>query len=199
MYSTLFISVTQSLAIAFRHTLKSGIETSQSQSYATTDGLSAALAWCQAPIWGLRPDFYYCQTVACLLMWGAFSDERTGLSFTIAAGPRQRCHSWVQVPRDSWPYFTVSDSRLPQPGGPGSRIYIPQEEGDPVIPPGTGLSKLKQPYTSHLLMYYTRIYKAPSLTAYEISLPWFFGFVFCSVLILWHGNKLNCRCLEMYQ
>jgi hypothetical protein len=30
------------------------------------------------------------QTVAGLLMWEAFSDEGTGLSFTIAAGPRQR-------------------------------------------------------------------------------------------------------------
>jgi hypothetical protein len=29
--------------------------------------------------------------------------------------------------------------RLPQPGGPGPRIYIPQEQGGPVIPPGTGL------------------------------------------------------------
>jgi hypothetical protein len=28
--------------------------------------------------------------------------------------------------------------RLPQPGGPGHRIYIPQEQGGPVIPPGTG-------------------------------------------------------------
>jgi hypothetical protein len=36
-----------------------------------------------------------------------------GLSFTTAAGPRQRNHSRVQVPWDSWPYFTVSDSRLP--------------------------------------------------------------------------------------
>jgi hypothetical protein len=28
--------------------------------------------------------------------------------------------------------------RLPQPGGPGLRIYIPQEQGGPGIPPGTG-------------------------------------------------------------
>jgi hypothetical protein len=28
--------------------------------------------------------------------------------------------------------------RLPQPGGPGPRIYIPQEQGGPVIPPSTG-------------------------------------------------------------
>jgi hypothetical protein len=70
-------------------------------------------------------------------MLGALSDERMGLSFTNAADPRQRSHSWVRVPQDSWPYFTVSDSRLPQPGGPGPHIYTPQEH-DPVILPGTG-------------------------------------------------------------
>jgi hypothetical protein len=46
-------------------------------------------------------------------MLGAFSDERAGLSFTIAAGPRQRSHSRVLVLWDSRPYFTVSDSILP--------------------------------------------------------------------------------------
>jgi hypothetical protein len=61
-----------------------------------------------------------------------------GLLFTIAAGPRQRSHSQVRVSRDSWPNYSDSDSRLPQSGGPGPRIYIPQEQGDPVIPPGTG-------------------------------------------------------------
>jgi hypothetical protein len=35
------------------------------------------------------------------------------------------------------PYFTLSNTTVPQPGGPGARIYIPQEQGDPVIPPGT--------------------------------------------------------------
>jgi hypothetical protein len=33
--------------------------------------------------------------------------------------------------------FTISDSRLSQPGEPGPPIYIPQEQGGPVIPPGT--------------------------------------------------------------
>jgi hypothetical protein len=61
-----------------------------------------------------------------------------GLSFTIAAGPRQRSHSEVRVPLVSWPHFTASDSRLHLPGGPGPCIYIPQEQDDPVIPPGTG-------------------------------------------------------------
>jgi hypothetical protein len=60
------------------------------QSYVTTDGQSVSLFWNEAPIWGLRPDFYYCQSVVGLLIWGALSEERTGMSFTIAAGPRQR-------------------------------------------------------------------------------------------------------------
>jgi hypothetical protein len=42
---------------------------------------SASLSWNKAPIWGLRPDLYYCQTVTGFLMWGALSDEKTGLSF----------------------------------------------------------------------------------------------------------------------
>jgi hypothetical protein len=42
-------------------------------------------------------------------MWGALSDERTGMTFTIAAGPRQRSNSRVRIPWDSRPYFTVSD------------------------------------------------------------------------------------------
>jgi hypothetical protein len=46
-------------------------------------------------------------------MWGALSDKWTGLSFTIAAGARQRRHSRVRVPWDSRTYFTVSDLRLP--------------------------------------------------------------------------------------
>jgi hypothetical protein len=68
---------------------------SESESYITTDGQSASLSWNKAPIWGLRPDLDYCQTVAGLLMWGVLSGERTGLSFAIATGPRQRSHSRV--------------------------------------------------------------------------------------------------------
>jgi hypothetical protein len=54
-------------------------------------------------------------------MWGALSDERTGLSFIYAAGPRQRSLSRVRVPWDSWPYFTVSDLRLPISSPPTTR------------------------------------------------------------------------------
>jgi hypothetical protein len=54
---------------------------------------------------------------------------------------RQRSHCQVRVPRGSWPRFTVSDLRLPHPGGPGHCIYIPQELSGPVIPPGTAFHK----------------------------------------------------------
>jgi hypothetical protein len=75
-------------------------------------------------------------------MCNILSEERMGLSFTIAADPRQRSHSEVRVQRDSWPHFNVSDSRLLQPEGSLLRIYISQEQGGPVITPGTEFSFL---------------------------------------------------------
>jgi hypothetical protein len=92
-----------------------------SESYVTTDGQSASLSWNKAPIWGSRPDFYCCQTVPGLLVWAALSDDRPGLSFTIASGPRQRSHSRIRVPCDSRSYFTVSDSSLPFSSPPTTR------------------------------------------------------------------------------
>jgi hypothetical protein len=50
--------------------------------------------------------------VTVLFLWGALSDERTGLSFVYDASPRQRSLSWVRVPWISRPYFTVSVLRL---------------------------------------------------------------------------------------
>jgi hypothetical protein len=40
------------------------------------------LSWNEAPMWGLRPDLYYCMTVLGLLVWGALSNERTDLLFS---------------------------------------------------------------------------------------------------------------------
>jgi hypothetical protein len=45
-------------------------------------------------------------------MQGVLSEKR-GLQLTVAAGSRQCSLSWVQVPRDSLPYFTVSNLRPP--------------------------------------------------------------------------------------
>jgi hypothetical protein len=56
--------------------LRAGTTLPESESYITTDGQSTSLSWNKAPIWGFRPDFYFCQTVAGLLMWGALSLTR---------------------------------------------------------------------------------------------------------------------------
>jgi hypothetical protein len=47
-----------------------------SKIYVTTDGQSAGLSWCQTPIWGPRPDFYYCQTVEGFVTRGASLPRR---------------------------------------------------------------------------------------------------------------------------
>jgi hypothetical protein len=114
------------------------LEQNLNKSYVTTDAKSASLSWCQAPIWGPGSDFYYCQRVAGFLMWGALSDERMCLSFTIATGPRQRSHSWVWVSRDSWPYFTLSGSRLHQPEGPGPVFISPRNKVAQLYPQTLG-------------------------------------------------------------
>jgi hypothetical protein len=77
---------------------KPSTDSSQSQSYITTDGQPASLSWNKAPTWGLRPDLDYCLTVAGLLIWDALSDEWTGLPVATATGPRQRSHFRVRVP-----------------------------------------------------------------------------------------------------
>jgi hypothetical protein len=87
-------------------------------------------------MWGPIPIFVTVRQLQVCWYGAPSLDEWTGLSFTIVAGPHQRSHSQVWVLWDSWPYFTVSDSRLPQPGGylysPGtgwpsytSRYWVP--------------------------------------------------------------------------
>jgi hypothetical protein len=93
----------------------------ESESYVTTDGQPASLSWNKAPSGAYDQIFIIVWQLRVSLIWGALSDERTGLSFTIAAGPRQRSHFRVRVPLDSWPYFTVSDSGLPFSSPPRTR------------------------------------------------------------------------------
>jgi hypothetical protein len=47
--------------------------------------------------------------------------RENGSAVIIAAAPRQRSHSWVRVPRNSWPHFTLSDLRLPFSSPPTTR------------------------------------------------------------------------------
>jgi hypothetical protein len=87
-----------SLWLSYGSTWYSRLISAESDSYVTTDGQSTSLSSNKVPISGLGPDLYHCQTVAGFLMWGAISDERTGMSFATATGPRQRSHFWVRVP-----------------------------------------------------------------------------------------------------
>jgi hypothetical protein len=67
-----------------------------------------------SPILGPRKNLCYYQTAAGLLTWGALSDERTGLSFTVAGGSRQRSLSSAGLMTIFY-CLTLSDSRLPSP------------------------------------------------------------------------------------
>jgi hypothetical protein len=132
-------------SLTSRNSTNSSKSESESKSYVTTDGQSASLSPNKGPICSLRPDFYYCQTVAGLLMLGALSDDRTGLSFKTAAGPRQRNHSRVRHRWDSRQYFTVSDSKLHFSSPPLIRRAT-VKVFDPVSTQDTNFSQLKSFY-----------------------------------------------------
>jgi hypothetical protein len=94
---------------------------SQSQSHIATDGQSASKSWCRAPSGAYDQIFIAIWQLRSCILWGALSDERTGLYFVYAAGPCQRSLSRVRVPWYSRPYFTVSDLRLPFSSPPTTR------------------------------------------------------------------------------
>jgi hypothetical protein len=94
------------------------------------------------------PIFITCVTVTVLFLWGALSDERTGLSFVCAAGPCQRNLSRVRVPWDLRPYFTVSDLRLPFSSPPTTR-RVTVEVFDPASTRGWLLASKSVSYVLH--------------------------------------------------
>jgi hypothetical protein len=47
-------------ALSSQIPVQNSLNSSQSQSYVTTDGQPTSLSRNKAPIWGLQPDFYYC-------------------------------------------------------------------------------------------------------------------------------------------
>jgi hypothetical protein len=81
------------------------------------------------PTW---PDFYYCLAFADFML----------LSPSLTRG--RVCNLLVQFAvtlgsksRRTHDHILLSHLRLPQPGGPDPCIYIPQEQGCPIISPGT--------------------------------------------------------------
>jgi hypothetical protein len=138
-----------------------------------------------SPIWGSWPGIqyvYYYLTTTVLLLWGALSDERTGLCFVYAAGTCQRYLSRVRVPWDSRPYFTLSDLRLPFSSPPTTR-RVTVEVLDPASTRGY-----------NLVATYCPAYNLPARTAEKTP------FLCCCAIIAFVSVgfptwSLLCRCL----
>jgi hypothetical protein len=103
---------------------------------------------------GLPTRYYFLSVCCCLkfvvlFRWGALSDEMTGLQFSL------QLLKWFESLR-TCNHTLLSHLRLSEPGGPGSRIYIPQEQDGPVIPLGTGFQELSFPH-SFVLAYFPHL------------------------------------------
>jgi hypothetical protein len=80
-------------------------------------------------VWQLRVSLCWAPSLTRGLVCNLFEQFHLCLSRAVTLGLRSfRIHE----------HILLSHSRLPQPGGPGSCIYISQEQGGTVIPPGTG-------------------------------------------------------------
>jgi hypothetical protein len=117
------------------------------QSHITTEvSQSVTLSWCQAPIWGPIPDFCYYQTVR--VCWcGAASLTRgrvcsLQLLLVLASAVILGSHSCR-----THDHILLSQIRPSPTWGPGPRIYVPQEQGGPVMAPHTG-SPSSSPFTT---------------------------------------------------
>jgi hypothetical protein len=100
---------------------------------------------------------------------GALSDERTGLWFTIAAGPRQSSHFRALVPWHSWSYFTVLDSRLSFSSPPTTR-RVTMEVFDPASTQGLVLfCSLTENIPLHCLIHKGSQAMSPNNEGYPVS------------------------------
>jgi hypothetical protein len=111
---------------------------SRSQSYVTTDGQLASLCWNKAPSWGLRPDFYYCQTIVGLLMWALSLTWGRVFRLQLLLALASAVILWSEScgTRDHILLSQIRDS-------PTWRARSPQEQGGPVTLPGSGFHFLR--------------------------------------------------------
>jgi hypothetical protein len=106
-----------------------------------TDSQSASPSCCQTPIWDPRPIFFlleifFRQLRVCYFV--APSLTRGWVCNLLLLLVIARAVMLGSESRRTQDHILLSQLlRLPQPGGPGPRIYIPQEQGGPDTPPGT--------------------------------------------------------------
>jgi hypothetical protein len=98
------------------------IALSSSSSYIAIDGQSASSSWCRAP------NNFLCLTFTSFLLHVGRTLWRVDASVICSA-----ITHWLES-RRTHKHILLSHLRLTQPGGPGPRIYIPPEQGGPVIP-----------------------------------------------------------------
>jgi hypothetical protein len=109
---------------------------------------SVSMSWYRAPLWDFRPDITSCRNVAvrnlrsCFCGRPLWRKDGSAICSVIT--------QWFESLRTR-NHTLLSHLRLHQPGGPGSCIYIPQEQGDPVIHLGTGFT------TTKLFFRFTRV------------------------------------------
>jgi hypothetical protein len=121
---------------------------SQSQSYLTTDGHSASLSWCQAPIRDPWPMFLLLFLIN-LVSYG-FVDmgrplwrEVGSVVFNCCWASPAKSFSGMSRAGLMFMLYCLKFFRLFQSWAPGSYIYIPLEQGSPVIPSSIGFTFLR--------------------------------------------------------
>jgi hypothetical protein len=98
--------------------------------------LSTLLSWCQVPIWGPKPDFLTVRQLrVCWCGLPSLMREQV-CRLQLLLWPPERFSG--MSPAKIMTIFYCLRFETPQLGGPGPRTYIPQEQGGPVIPSGTG-------------------------------------------------------------
>jgi hypothetical protein len=119
----------------------------EGRSYFTNDGQSVSTSWYRAPLWGLRLDITSYWNVAVWNLRSCFCgrplwlEDRSAICNVITQWSESR-----RIRNST----LLAHLRLPQPGGPGSHIYIHQEQGGPVIPSGHWIWNVSTP---SLLLY----------------------------------------------
>jgi hypothetical protein len=97
--------------------------------------VSKSLCLGMSTLVGLATTYYFLSEWCCLVSVGCplWREDGSAVCSVIT--------QWSESLRNR-NHILLSHLRLPQPGGLGSRIYIPLEQGGPVIPPDTGLRSL---------------------------------------------------------